>query len=240
MRATPTRVGGQRLERRRRRGRLAVDLGHPRRRDDDLRDRADHGDRALWRRDRRRLRLGGGTDARSEFTVDFGFYPGPAPGRHRLVRRRAHRPGTYTAYQENDGIYQSTELPAAGVDVELWTDNGDGVFEPDDRHLVGHRDDRRPGPVLLPRPRRVEHYLAVIPSGAGKADGANNNGTVLDGWRSSTVATAATTAGNDTDHGDDLSLSDAYAATSSSSPRARRHGLRRRRRTRRTPTPRRA
>ena len=156
----------------------------------------------------------GGTDGRSEFTVDFGFYPGLRLGDTVWFDDGRTGSGTYAAPQENDGIYQATELPAAGVDVELWVDNGDGAFDPTADTYVGTKTTDAQGEYFFIGLDESSTYFAVIPSGAGKADGANNNGTVLSGWRSSTVATSATTTGNDHDHGDDLSLADAYAATS--------------------------
>ncbi|NTV38698.1 MAG: hypothetical protein HGA51_01895, partial [Demequinaceae bacterium] len=156
----------------------------------------------------------GGTDARSEFTVDFGFYFGLRLGDTVWFDDGRTGTGTYTATQENDGIYQATELPAAGVDVELWADDGDGAFDASTDAYLSTKTTDAQGEYFFIGLDEATKYFAVIPSGAGKADGANNNGTALGGWRSSTATTAATTTGNDRDHGDDLSLSDAFAATS--------------------------
>ncbi len=155
-----------------------------------------------------------GTDGRSEFTVDFGFFPGLRLGDTVWFDDGRTGAGTYTASQENDGIYQATELPAAGVDVELWSDDGDDLFDAaSDTYLSTHTTDAQ-GEYFFVGLDESATYFAVIPSGAGQTDGSNNNATVLSGWRSSTVASSATTTGNDTDHGDDVSTADAFAATS--------------------------
>ncbi len=68
-----------------------------------------------------------GTDAFSNFTVDFGFYPGLRLGDTVWLDNGG---STYVQANEDNGVLDATEPTIPGVDVQLWQDDGDGVFEP--------------------------------------------------------------------------------------------------------------
>ena len=63
-------------------------------------------------------------DDRSELTVDFGFFRGLRLGNQIFLDGMAGDPG-YA-----NGTFDDGELGIGGVDVELWEDDGDGVFDP--------------------------------------------------------------------------------------------------------------
>ncbi len=149
-----------------------------------------------------------GTDDRSQFTVDFGFAPGLRIGDTVWLDDGdvAENNGAYVPANEDNGVYDSNEDPIPGVDVELWIDvDGDGNFEPtgdDATGYVGTDTTDSAGEYFFIGVDELNDYFTVIPAGAGKGDGAGNNATLLADLRSSTPASAATTTGNDTDHGD--------------------------------------
>jgi protocatechuate 3,4-dioxygenase beta subunit len=69
-------------------------------------------------------------DDRSELTVDFGFYRGLRLGNQVFLDGEQGDPGY------NNGVFDAGETGISGVTVELWEDDGDGVFNPDDDTLV--------------------------------------------------------------------------------------------------------
>ncbi len=141
----------------------------------------------------------GGTDARSEFTVDFGFYFGLRLGDTVWLDNGRTGAATFDPTQENDGIYQSTELPAPGVTVYLFADDGDGVFEPgaaaDDGAAIASTTTDADGEYFFTGLDDGGRYFVAIPA-AETATGGD-----LVGLRASTPTWADGAGTNDRNHG---------------------------------------
>ena len=108
--------------------------------------------------------------------------------------------------QENDGIYQSTELPAAGVTVLLFADDGDGVFEPGtgDAQLDSTTTDAA-GEYFFTGLHEGTNYWVAIPATE------HNLGNALEGYRASTPVWTDGAGTNDRNHG---TATGGYAAVS--------------------------
>ncbi|MCA0353764.1 MAG: hypothetical protein LCH85_17360 [Chloroflexi bacterium] len=94
---------------------------------------------------------GGANDANSNLTVDFGFYQLPSLGN--LIWRDA----------DNDGLFNNGETGIAGVNVDLYADDGDGSFDAGDsfiRQTTTNGTGVYSFANLLPG-----EYLVVLPAG---------------------------------------------------------------------------
>ena len=134
-----------------------------------------------------------GTDARSNFTVDFGFYPGLRLGDTVWLDDGG---SPFVAANEDNGVYDAGESPIPGVDVRLYADDGDGVFEPGtDDALVDTTETDSAGEYFFTGLDENVHYWVAIP------DAATQDGTELDTLRSSAGQAADGAGTNDLDHG---------------------------------------
>ncbi len=139
----------------------------------------------------------GGTDGHSNFTVDFGFYPGLRLGDFVWYDDGYMGAGTYNYANENNGVYDPFELPIMDVPVWLYVDNGNGTFEP------GGLDG---APVAITMTDNDGHYFftglddsiaywVAIPASAQSA------GQPLFGWLNSDGQAADGFGTNNRDHG---------------------------------------
>ena len=134
-----------------------------------------------------------GTDAYSNFTVDFGFYPGLRLGDTVWLDNGG---STYVAANEDNGVLDATEPVIPGVDVTLFADDGDGVFEPGtDDTLIASTETDAQGQYFFTGLDESVSYWVAIPDAAGQ------NGSELDNLRSSAGQSADGTGTNDHDHG---------------------------------------
>jgi protocatechuate 3,4-dioxygenase beta subunit len=151
----------------------------------------------------------GGTDAQSNFTVDFGFYPGLRLG-DTVWFDDGYNTGTssYNYANENNGVFDAGERPAADVTVQLFADSGvAGTFEPgvDDVVLVQSTTTDADGNYFFVGLDEDIDYWVVIP------DSEQGAGQELFGWSSSDGQAANGNGTNDRDHGAPAS---GYAAVS--------------------------
>jgi protocatechuate 3,4-dioxygenase beta subunit len=137
-----------------------------------------------------------GTDARSNFSLDFGFFPGLRLGDTVWYDDGRTGPGTFNFSLENDGVYQATELPAADVTVLLFGDDGDGVFEPgaDDAQLGSTTTDVD-GEYFFTGLDDATNYWVAIP------DSESGAGQELENFRASTPSWPDGAGTNDRNHG---------------------------------------
>ena len=69
-------------------------------------------------------------DDRSNQTVDFGLFRGLRLGNQVFLDGEQGEPGY------NNGVFDTGETGISGVTVELWEDDGDGVFDPETDTLI--------------------------------------------------------------------------------------------------------
>ncbi|GAB4543351.1 MAG: hypothetical protein Fur002_15210 [Anaerolineales bacterium] len=104
----------------------------------------------------------GETDETSNITIDFGFIPPMSLGNRVWIDEGAGTTPFRAGY--NNGIMDGTELGKAGVTVELWLDDGDGVFNSaTDTPMYTDLTDAN-GYYLFERLQSGEDYFVRIPN----------------------------------------------------------------------------
>lgn len=149
----------------------------------------------------------GGTDAHSNFTVDFGFYPGLRLGDFVWYDDGRTGPGVYNYANENNGQFDAGELPVEAVTVQLFVDNGNGTFEPgglDGFPVATTVTDANGNYYFVGLDEDTDYWVAIPASEQAAAE-------PLSGWLSSDGQAADGNGTNNRDHGAPAS---GYAAVS--------------------------
>ncbi len=103
----------------------------------------------------------GETDETSNITIDFGFVPPMSLGNRVWIDDGAGEPTFRAGY--NNGVMDGTEAGRSGVTVELWLDNGDGVFNSLTDTLMYTDLTDANGYYLFERVQSGENYFVRIP-----------------------------------------------------------------------------
>jgi len=112
-------------------------------------------------------------DDRSDQTVDFGFWRGLRLGNQVWLDEGAG------AHQDN-GVYDADETALTGISLELWADDGDGIFEPiTDDTKVATTTTGASGRYFFKHVAPGSYFVAIASAPAGSVSSTGRVGTGL-------------------------------------------------------------